>query len=278
MMGTCRSVIAVSAVLVGCAVADAQTRISESELMRSRQQMAAVEDALERAIANGAQMVIAQFRTAAPERWRLTSEPRANGFRIPDQGVTFFVQVPDLEPPMTWTLRRITQEPSRPDPMAVQQLQQWRNLASTMQGAERLQMERMISDLEMQILLGNARIRETGRGSISAASLTPSVPQQGGQRAPEPQVSDDPDEAYTQKVKDALMETMLKQTLVLSVGADEWLTIVARTSATPNPLMPADTTNLSTWVMRVKGSTLSAFRAGKLTEQDAQKLVEVLEQ
>jgi hypothetical protein len=268
----------VGAVLVGCAVANAQTRISEPELMRSRQSIAAVENALEGAIANGAQMVIAQFRTAAPERWRLTSQPRANGARIPDQGLIFFVQVPDLEPPMTWTLRRITQEPQGPDPNTVRQLQQLRTMASTMQGAERAQIEQAIANLQMQIDLGNARIRETGRGSISAASLTPAVPQQAGQRAAEPQVADDPDEEYTRQVKGALIDTMLKQTLVLSIGPDEWLTIVARTSATPNPLMPADTSNLSTWVMRVKGSTLTDFRASKLTEQEALKLVEVIEQ
>jgi hypothetical protein len=277
-MGTCRTLIAVGAVLVGSATADGQTRVTESDLMRARQSMVAVEDALERAIANGAQMVIAQFRTAAPERWRLSSEPRADGARIPDQGATFFVQVPDLEPPMMWTLRRIQQEPPRPDPLAVQRLQQMRTIASTMQGAERLQWERAITELEMQITLGNARARDVGRGSVSAASLTPSVPQQGSQRPVEPQVSDDPDEEYTRQVKGALIDTMLKQTQVLSLQPAEWLTVVARTSASPDPLMPADTTNLSTWVMRVKGSTLEAFRARKITEQEALKLVEVLEQ
>src|SRR5688572_7432649 len=265
MMGTCRTLMTVGAVLVGCAVANAQTRISESELMRSRQNIAAVENALEGAIANGAQRVIAQFRTAAPERWRLTSQPRANGARIPDQGVIFFVQVPDLEPPMTWTLRRITQEPPRPDPMVVQRLQQLRNIAPAAQGEQRAQIDRWIADLEMQVNLGNARITDSGRGSISAASLTPAVP-------------DDPDEEYTRQVKAALIDTMLKQTQVLAIGADEWLTIVARTSATPNPLMPADTSNLSTWVMRVKGNTLTAFRAGKLSEQEAIRVVEVVEQ
>lgn len=246
--------------------------------MRSRQSMVAVEEALERAIANGAQMVITQFRTAAPERWRLSSEPRADGARIPDHGVTFFVQVPDLEPPPMWTLRRIMQEPPRPDPLAVQRLQQMRTIASAMQGAERTQMERAITELEMQITLGNARARDVGRGSVSAASLTPSVPQQGGQRPVEPQVSDDPDEEYTRQVKGALIDTMLKQTQVLSLQPEEWLTVVARTSASPDPLMPADATNLSTWVMRVKGSTLEALRARKITEQEALKLVEVLEQ
>ena len=88
---------------------------------------------------------------------------------------------------------------------------------------------------------------------------------------------DDPDEAYTQAVKRALIDTMLKQQW-LSVNPEEWMTVVARTSASPDPLMPAESTNLSTWVMRIKGSTLSAFRAGKLTEQDALKLVEILEQ
>jgi hypothetical protein len=273
-MGTCRTFIAIGAFLVGCTVAHAQTRISEAEVIRSRQQMAAVEDALERAIANGAQTVIAQFRTAAPERWRLSTEPHASGARIPDQGAIFFVQVPDLKPPFTFELRRMTQEPPRPDPMAIVRL---RTVASAMQGAERAQMESLIANMEMQLATGNARATDTGRGSISAASVVPAVPQQGGQRPAEQHVADDPDEAYTQAVKSALIDTMLKQQW-LPVPPEEWLTVIARTAASPDPLMPAETTNLSTWVMRVKGSTLAAFRANKISEQDALKLVEVLEQ
>jgi hypothetical protein len=273
-MGTCRTLITVGAVLVGCATANGQTRVSESELLRSRQSMAAVEDALERAIANGAQMVISQFRTAAPERWRLSNEPRADGFRIPEQGVTFFVQVPDLEPPFTWTFRRITQE-APPTPMALQQM---RMFVSTVQGPQRMELERMLSAMEQRVAEGNARATNISRGSVTAMSVVPSVPQQNGRATAESQVVNDPDEAYTNQVKSALVDTMLKQTQVLSLKPEEWLTVVARTSASPDPLMPADTTNLSTWVLRVKGSTLTDLRSGKLTEQEALKLVEVLEQ
>jgi hypothetical protein len=59
------------------------------------------------------------------------------------------------------------------------------------------------------------------------------------------------------------------------VGDNEWLTVAARDNIRPDRLVPGDTSNISSIVFRIKGSDLSAFRAGRMTLEEARKHVEV---
>ena len=62
----------------------------------------------------------------------------------------------------------------------------------------------------------------------------------------------------------------------LSIPPVEYLAVVATDDV---PIrVPGDSIDATTWVMRVKGSVLAAFRAGTITKDEAQKQVEVTEQ
>ncbi len=76
-------------------------------------------------------------------------------------------------------------------------------------------------------------------------------------------------------VRLALIDAMLDNSKNLELKADEWLTIAARGSETD--LMPNEILNLTTTVLRVKGSDLADFLAGKLTKEEARLKVEVRE-
>jgi hypothetical protein len=76
-------------------------------------------------------------------------------------------------------------------------------------------------------------------------------------------------------VRLALIDAMLDNSKNIELQPDEWLTIAARGSETD--LLPNEILNLTTTVMRVKGSDLNDFLAGRLTKEEARQKVEVRE-
>lgn len=275
MMAMNKSLTAAFAVVwLTSATAFAQTPLNEAELIRARQDISTMEGVLERAIQNGAETLIAQLRFVMPDRWRLTSTPRASGVRLADYGVLFQVQVPALQPPIMWEVRQAVQENQTRELMLLQQL---RTHASTMEGAERAELERLILETERQLALGN--LRPGLAREVSAASLVPTSPVgQPQQQRIDARLIEDPQEAYTNEIKGALVDAMLKNSQGLALASEEWLTIVARDAVPPNPLLPGDSIYSSTWVMRVRGSDLAALRTGGITLEEARKRVDLREQ
>jgi hypothetical protein len=90
--------------------------------------------------------------------------------------------------------------------------------------------------------------------------------------APDPR---DPNELYTEAVKTSLIDAMLKYSVGLRLGADEWLTVAARDAY--GPPTPGQVDDASTIIIRIKGSDLTAFHGNKLTREEVLKRVEVKE-
>jgi hypothetical protein len=70
---------------------------------------------------------------------------------------------------------------------------------------------------------------------------------------------------------------MLENSAALGIGPDEWLTVAARDGEPGNRLVPGDGYDLTTTVMRVRGSDLAAYRTERLTLAEAKARVEVKE-
>jgi hypothetical protein len=85
----------------------------------------------------------------------------------------------------------------------------------------------------------------------------------------------DPNARYTEAVKNALIDAMLKYSAALKVGSDEWLTVAAQDSE--GPLTPGEVYDASTLVLRVKGSDLSAFQSNRITRDEVLRKVDVRE-
>ena len=73
------------------------------------------------------------------------------------------------------------------------------------------------------------------------------------------------------------IDAMIENSGGLTVGADEWLTVAARDGEPGNRLVPGDSYDQSTSVLRVKGTDLAASRAGRLTLEETRRKVEVRE-
>lgn len=85
--------------------------------------------------------------------------------------------------------------------------------------------------------------------------------------------ADDPAQRWRDAVKLALVDAMLEHSKSLELKPDEWLSVAARGSE--GGLLPNEIYQLKTIVLRVKGSDLSDYLAGRLTRDQARQKVEV---
>jgi len=103
--------------------------------------------------------------------------------------------------------------------------------------------------------------RERERGTSGGASRT------GGGN-----VSLDPNAMYTDAVKRQLVDALLDWGPSLDLRPSEWLTIAARDGDEPIPNVIYESI---TMVLRVRGSELADFRAGRISRADMLKRVEI---
>ena len=237
---------------------------NDADQFKSRQRISVMEGVLEKAVSSGAETMMRQFKTVSPDLPMLTGLPEARGFRLDGYGLFFDVEVPGLVPPVTWPLRQLYRDSNN---RAVDELRAL--LVTLSDQRQREQLSDVVRLLELQSR-GAANMLNAGQNSAqnSGAVLL--------QRAPDPGVIEDPEARYTQEVKAALIDAMIENSSPLSIGTDEWLTVAARDNVPSNPLVP-DRADFSTLIIRVKGTDLAAYRAGRITLDDVRKKVEVKE-
>lgn len=85
----------------------------------------------------------------------------------------------------------------------------------------------------------------------------------------------DPGLAYTEAVKNALVDAMIDYGGTLAIGPEEWLIVAARDNSQGGGLVASDPSDVMTVVLRIKGSDLTAFRSGRLTADEVRQRVEV---
>lgn len=89
-----------------------------------------------------------------------------------------------------------------------------------------------------------------------------------------------PREIYESEITEALLAAVLDGSAGVGVGPDEWLTIAARESVVDRRFVQGTASGVPaepamTVILRVKGSDLTALRAGTITREDARRRVEV---
>ena len=270
-----RFMVAGVMVLGAAGTVAAQVSQAEADQIHLRQQIATMEVVLQQAVVHGADLVYAQFRSVFQDRLRLGSQPRVIGITLPHYGPMFTVDVPMIQLPLLWdVLVRDAEYRNQ-----LMRLQQMRAQLNTMPpGRERDQLADAINRNELG--LGLRAPEGTRSGPNGAPAVRAGIPGAGGSvEQLEQKVADDPETVYSREVKSALIEVMLTNSQSLSIGPDEWLTVVAvaREAGSTNPA-PGDSVDANRGIIRVKGSVLSAFRAGTITKEEARKQVEIIEQ
>lgn len=250
----------------------------QSAADKRRYDMKVLEGALVGAVRHGAEVLGAQLKPYNPNMVLLTGTARARGFLLDGYGAFFDVEIPALRESVAWSIRTMAMEP---DPFLAQWVGNLRRVAASVQDpAARARLEQSIAQMEQQLHPDAEPAAAAPPGQPGAARRVSSanVAQDEPQPVPQPSIPaivKDPNALYTETVKNALIDAMLDYSGPMGIGPDEWLTIAARDAE--GPLAPGEPYDAVTIVIRIKGSDLAAFRAERITRDEARKRVEVRE-
>ena len=283
-------------VLAGCGVALAGTALAQARQMpvpkpdpqvEARYQLAIMADVLERAVQQGARLMSQQLQGGMPQMFLIDGGARARGFRLDGYGVFFDVDVPAMRQSVMWSWRMLDLTGGGPAG-ALDELKA--HLKTVTDPAQRKTLDQAIRQIELQIAPvpgspdaaradnqprdGTARVVTVQRAPGAAppqaggAQVVAEVARTAGQ--------EDPGDAYTRAVRDALVDAMLRYSQSLAISADEWLVVAARDRGGPG-IGTDDPYEVTTIQLRIKGADLQAFHAGRLPVEEARKRVEVKE-
>lgn len=248
----------------------AAPRGPDEQMLKRRYQITLMENVLSSAVRHAAETMGRRIQAVTPNVVLMTGTARARGFVLPDYGLFFDVEVPALPMSVAWTMRVMER-----DFDVDRSLQIIRQNLTSLSDSQRKDVEQALRRIELSVgpvgppgaspaVPGGARATEVG-AAAPASSAAP--------RAASPAGS--PDEDYTEVVKNALIDAMLDYSGPMSIGTDDWLVVAARDAY--GPIAPGEIYDAITLVLRVKGSDLAAFRADRITRDEARRRVEVRE-
>jgi hypothetical protein len=239
-----------------------------------------MEGVLERAVQLGVDNLRRRVRAVMPDDALLQGGvAQVRGFPLEGYGVFFDVEVPALRRSLAWSMRTM-----HDTGMALaRDLARIRSLMDSITDPRaQAEFDRTLRRIQQQIgptpAVRGGQVATTGVTAVTSQSVAPS--DQPAESAAGPEVDqvlmNDPNEAYTQEVRAAVIDAMIENSAQLGLGDSEWLTVAARDNAPTGPFMAGDP-NAVTLVLRVKGADLGAFRAGRLTLEQVRSRVEVSE-
>ena len=250
--------------------ASAQTSAARAAA-EQRYQIGQMERVLEGAVEHGLSVTRDRVQALAqmPPDMLVSDNAHARGFRLEGYGVFFDVIVPSFETTWTWSLRTLDQNDLGIDSAM-------RTLQTHVKTENDPELEQALKRLQLQ--LGPGVLTRTSlqadQGTRNATGSAASAPDGRQVDITDPILSD-PNEAYRTEVLQALKDAMLAHSSSLGIGPNEWLTIAAKGNDDRPRLAPADTGS-TTRMIRLRGSDLIEFLAGRITRDEAMKrIVEV---
>lgn len=240
----------------------------------SRDDIKMMEGVLTNAVRNGAEALARQMQFNEPGSIVVTGTARARGYVLDGYGFFFVVDVPMMKQSVVWSRQVLLREQERE---FLRQI-----VANNPDASVRRDAETRLRTLERRdapAATGVSPVAQPAPGMAAAQTVPDSTttrPAANAGAPVQPLVDNaDPNARYTEAVKNALVDAMLKYSAALKVGAEEWLTVAAQDSE--GPLTPGEVYDASTLVVRVKGSDLAAFQANRITRDEVLKKVEVRE-
>jgi hypothetical protein len=264
------------------APAQAARPVDRSDL---RHQIYVMEGALARAVEFGAQRLNRELRTVAPEMFLLAGDAQARGVYLEGYGIFFDVAVPMLRQSMMWSLRMMLQQDDASTKKAVAELR--RHIQTETNPATRQALESHMARLEAQATPFSTAARPPAMpapgapGVSSAAMVRPENAQPPAQATPGGALPDvpwlmDTNKLYTDEVQRALIDAMIDFSAPMTIGNEEWLTVAARDNERRDTLAPQDPyEEVVTVLLRIRGSDLKEYRAGRIDKVEARKRVRV---
>ena len=239
-----------------------------------RYQIGTMERVLENAVEHGAGVWRDRLQALAPVQALLLDNARVRGYRLEGYGLFFDIDVPSLEMTLLAAFRTLDQ-----NGLGLQSA--WNQIKSSIQAqaANDANLQQAVKRLELQVVPGvpvaatTADVSGLRAASGSAASAPEPISRLNANVAANDPILANPEEVYRAEVMQAVVDAMLDYSSALGIASDEWLTVGVRRNEI-RPRIGLDT-NAQTFVARVRGADLTAFRAGQLSREDAIKRVEV---
>ena len=255
-------IVAAAVLLAGPALSTAQERPADAQ--RRRDQIQLMEGVLSRAVRLGAEQVNRRMQALDPTLTTITGQARARGFVLEGYGIFFDVEVPTMSASAVWSMMTVQK-----DLQVAASLESLRRAIEAMpDGPKQQEAQQALQRVVRQV--GPIQQPRSGPDPVAPPAQTV-VAANATATAPEP--IDDPDRQYTEAVKSALIDAMLDHSLSMDLSADEWLTVAARQSE--GPLAPNQLYDLTTIVLRVKGSDLATYAADRTRRAEVRQKVEV---
>jgi hypothetical protein len=263
--GTVTAVMPAAAQPAGGAAAAAAARAATEQ----RYQIGQMERVLEGAVEHGVTVIRDRVQAVAqvPTDLLVSDNAHARGFRLEGYGVFFDVIVPSFDTTMTWSLRTLDQNDLGLDSAL-------RTLQTHIKTSGDPDLEQALKRLELQVNPGvlTRSTQAVAAGARNATGGAASASDNPG--STDDAVLTDPNEAYRTEVIAALKDAMLAHSSALNIGPSEWLTIAAKGDDGRPRLAPADS-DARTRIIRLRGSDLADFLAGKISRDDALERIEV---
>ena len=263
------SIVIAGSVAAAAVPAAAQTPAAARAASEQRYQIGQMERVLEGAVEHGVTVTRDRLQALAqvPADMLVSDNAHARGFRLDGYGVFFDIVVPSFETTLTWSLRTLDQNDLGLDSAL-------RTLQSHIKTAGDPNLEQALKRVELQVS-PQVRVRSTGPELAGALNATGSAASAADKpRSAVDPILTDPNEAYRTEVMDALKDAMLAHSSALGIGPTEWLTIAAKGNDDRPRLAPADS-DARTRVIRLRGSDLADFLAGKISREEALNRIEV---
>jgi hypothetical protein len=235
-----------------------------------RYQIGVMERVLEGAVEHGASIVRDRLDPVLQSQTMLLENARVRGFRLDGYGVFFDAEVPSLEISTLYSAFRTLDQNGLGLESALKALK------SYIEASGDVDLEQALRRIEVQIA-PSVQVAPT-TDILTPRTVGSSTVTRAAGTASEPVVNDpilrDPLAAFHAEVIKALSDAMLDHSGPLDIAVDEWLTVAARGNEVRPRIGPLDS-NAQTFIVSVRGSDLTAFRAGQLSREDAIKRVEV---
>ena len=233
-----------------------------------------MERVLEGAVEHGLSVTRDRVQALAqvPADLLVSDNAHARGFRLESYGVFFDVVVPSFETTLTWTLRTLDLNDLGLN-SAIRTLQAHINKLDDpelLQALKRLELQ--VNPAVVTRTMVPQGPQDPGARVVTGSSLLVNDPPPAA-RAADP-ILTDPNEAYRTEVVQALKDAMLTHSRSLGIGPTEWLSIAAKGNDDRPRLAPADT-DARTRMLRLRGSDLADFLAGRLSREEALTRIEV---
>jgi hypothetical protein len=248
-----------------------------------------MEIVLTNAVRTGAETISHQMQAREPGSLFVVDTARARGFVLEGYGVFFAVDVPMMRQAAVWSARQMQQENLRSQINSLTAIAS--NTANDLETRKQAAFQARMLSIQLQGSSGATVTQVPPQLAVNAATpvadtITPAPGRVrsadvGEERAAAsaglPPVNGlaDPNDLYTEAVKVALIDAMLKHSYSLHIADNEWLTVAARDGE--GPPVPGQIDDASTIVIRIKGSDLSAFITNKLSREDVLKRVQIRE-